>query len=131
MKTSVLSTIFLAALAGALPLLEVGELESGRRLLRRQGKLGGLGGCKAVTVIWSRGTSEPGGDVGTLVGRPFANALSKVLPGQVDFEGVNYSAGVVGYLIGGDPAGAATMAKQVTTVVSKCPNTKLVLGGYR
>jgi cutinase len=49
---------------------------------------------------------------------------------QVDFQGVSYSAGVVGYLIGGDRSGAATMAKMVTSTASKCPETKIVMGGY-
>jgi cutinase len=71
-------------------------------------------------------------DVGMLVGTLFSNVLSKTLgAGQVDFQGVSYNAGVGGYLIGGDPAGAKAMAKMVSQTASKCPNTKIVIGGYR
>jgi hypothetical protein len=70
-----------------------------------------LGGtCKTYTVIFARGTTEPG-NVGILVGPPFFDALrSLVGTSALTIQGVNdYSASIDGYLEGGDPAGSAEM----------------------
>jgi cutinase len=70
-----------------------------------------LGGtCKTYTVIFARGTTEPG-NVGILVGPPFFDALrSSVGSSALTIQGVNdYSASIDGYLEGGDPAGSAEM----------------------
>jgi cutinase len=70
-----------------------------------------LGGtCTTYTVIFARGTTEPG-NVGILVGPPFFDALrSLVGTSALTIQGVNdYSASVDGYLEGGDPAGSAEM----------------------
>jgi len=91
-----------------------------------------LGGtCTAYTVIFARGTTEPG-NVGILVGPPFFDALrSSVGTSALTIQGVNdYSASVDGYLEGGDPAGSAEMAVQIEAAYKACPNTKLVASGY-
>jgi cutinase len=70
-----------------------------------------LGGtCKTYTVIFARGTTEPG-NVGILVGPPFFDALRSVVGASaLTIQGVNdYSASIDGYLEGGDPAGSAEM----------------------
>jgi len=70
-----------------------------------------LGGtCKAYTVIFARGTTEPG-NVGILVGPPFFDALrAAVGSAALTIQGVNdYSASIDGYLEGGDPTGSAEM----------------------
>lgn len=70
-----------------------------------------LGGtCKAYTVIFARGTTEPG-NVGILVGPPLFSALkTKVGSSVVTIQGVNnYEADVSGYLEGGDAGGSAMM----------------------
>ncbi len=70
-----------------------------------------LGGtCKTYTVIFARGTTEPG-NVGILVGPPFFNALQSLVgTSALTIQGVNdYSASIDGYLEGGDPAGSAEM----------------------
>lgn len=67
------------------------------------------GSCKAVTVIWARGTTEPG-NVGVLVGPPFFNALkSRIGGGNVAIQGVPYNADVEGFLEGGSPGAENTM----------------------
>jgi cutinase len=67
------------------------------------------GDCKAVTVIFARGTTEPG-NVGVLAGPPFFNALrSAVGSSNVAIQGVAYPASIEGFLVGGDVAGSATM----------------------
>ncbi|KAH6679250.1 putative cutinase, partial [Halenospora varia] len=91
-----------------------------------------LGGtCKAYTVIFARGTTEPG-NVGILVGPPLFSALkTKVGSSVVTIQGVNnYEADVSGYLEGGDAGGSAMMAQQIAAAKTACPNTKLVASGY-
>ncbi|CZR62626.1 related to cutinase precursor [Phialocephala subalpina] len=87
-------------------------------------------GCKAMTVVFARGTTETG-NVGTLAGPPFFNALSaKVGAGNMAVQGVDYPADIPGFLAGGDKAGSALMAKMVGQAMTQCPNTKVVMAGY-
>src|SRR3954453_14201832 len=66
--------------------------------------------CAPVTVIFARGTIELG-NVGALAGPPFFNALADIIGNQNRaVQGVDYPATIPGYLEGGDPAGAATLA---------------------
>lgn len=89
------------------------------------------GGCKPVTIIFARGTLELG-NVGSLAGPPFFNALCDIVgEDNIAVQGVDYGATIAGYLEGGDPAGAATMASLAEQAVSQCPDTKIVLSGYR
>ncbi|MCJ1458959.1 hypothetical protein MMC28_009336 [Mycoblastus sanguinarius] len=86
--------------------------------------------CKALTVIFARGTSEPG-NVGTVAGPPFFEALqSAVGANMVALQGVNYSASWDGAFEGGDPTGSSTMASLVGQAIKQCPDTKVVLSGY-
>lgn len=87
--------------------------------------------CADVTVIFARGTGEAA-PIGTIVGPPFQSALQTALGSKsLSFQGVNYPASVAGFLEGGDPNGAATMAQDVTSTVNSCPSTKIVMSGYR
>ncbi|KAH7336321.1 putative cutinase [Rhexocercosporidium sp. MPI-PUGE-AT-0058] len=87
--------------------------------------------CKPYTVIFARGTVEPG-NVGILVGPPFFDALrARVGTSALAVQGVNeYKAGVAGYLAGGDVRGGVNMATQIATAFRTCPDTKLVVSGY-
>jgi len=89
------------------------------------------GSCKAYTVIFARGTAEPG-NVGILVGPPFFDALKSLVDSSaVTIQGVNnYDAGIDSYLEGGDPDGSAFMAAQIEQAYDSCPNTNLVVSGY-
>ncbi|KKY15688.1 putative cutinase precursor [Phaeomoniella chlamydospora] len=88
------------------------------------------GVCKAVTVIFARGTFEAG-NVGLLAGPPFFDALQKLIGSDnLAVQGVDYAASLEGYLEGGDPEGANTTASLVNLAASKCPNTQIVLSGY-
>ena len=65
--------------------------------------------CKTVTVIFARGTSEPG-NVGAVTGPPFFQALAaKIGSDQLAVQGVDYAANVAGIIAGGDPAGSKKM----------------------
>ncbi|PVH88783.1 carbohydrate esterase family 5 protein [Cadophora sp. DSE1049] len=87
--------------------------------------------CKPYTVVFARGTVEPG-NVGILVGPPFFDALrAKVGSAALAVQGVNdYKASIAGYLAGGDGKGSVNMATQIATAFKTCPNTKLVVSGY-
>jgi cutinase len=103
----------------AAPVLDIGEIEA------RQSS------CPDVQVYFARGTTETP-TLGTVVGPPFSAALSSQLSGKtLGFEGIAYPATVAGYLAGGDAGGATTMANAVTSKASSCPNTKIVISGYR
>jgi hypothetical protein len=65
--------------------------------------------CAAMSVIFARGTTEPG-NVGVLTGPEFFTALEATVGAQnVVVQGVDYSASIDGFLEGGDPAGSQTM----------------------
>lgn len=88
--------------------------------------------CSDLTLLFARGTTEPG-NVGLLAGPPFFQAVANALStsgSSLAVQGVDYGATIAGFLEGGDPVGAATLAGLVGMAVSKCPGTKVVLGGY-
>lgn len=88
-------------------------------------------GCKAMTVIFARGTTEQG-NVGSLSGPPFFAALAtSVGMENLAVQGVEYPANVQGFLAGGDANGSKSMAQLVTQAMTQCPNTKVVMSGYR
>lgn len=68
------------------------------------------GACKPYTVVFARGTTEPG-NVGILVGPPLFEALREKLgSSNLAIQGVNnYKADIEGYLEGGDPGGITSM----------------------
>ncbi|EHK25919.1 carbohydrate esterase family 5 protein [Trichoderma virens Gv29-8] len=85
--------------------------------------------CGDVTVLFARGTCDPG-NVGVLVGPFFFRSLQTALGSKtVGVKGVPYPASVQGFLSGSVQPGI-DMANQIKSVLSSCPNTKLVLGGY-
>nr|AGO59082.1 cutinase 1 [Sirococcus conigenus] len=87
--------------------------------------------CSDMTIIFARGTTEPG-TVGTLAGPPFFAAVKSQLGGRATLttQGVDYPANIAGFLAGGDPAGSQTMANDVKAALAACPDTKLVMAGY-
>lgn len=87
--------------------------------------------CADVTVIFARGTLETA-PIGSVVGPPFRTALQSALGSKsLNFIGVDYSASIAGFFEGGDPQGATTMANDVSSTASLCPNTAIVMSGYR
>ena len=123
---------FLTTLIAALPAYIPSTLDTRDATLQTRDDLSDTrndlldGTCKPVTIIFARG------NVGTLAGPPFFNALTDLVGDDtVAVQGVDYAASIAGYLEGGDPAGAATMAALANQAVSQCPGTKLVLSGYR
>jgi len=87
--------------------------------------------CPDVMTIFGRGTGEPS-SIGIFVGPYFDAALQRTLsPRTSTFMGVEYPASIIGYLEGGDPEGARRMAADVTSAANSCPNTQIVMTGYR
>ncbi|KAF3763112.1 family 5 carbohydrate esterase [Cryphonectria parasitica EP155] len=89
------------------------------------------GECADVTLIFARGTDEPG-NVGALVGPEFYSALQSALGSTTSiFQGVNdYDASVTQYLEGGSTTAASDMATLVTQAFTQCPDTQVVMSGY-
>ncbi|TVY65673.1 Cutinase, partial [Lachnellula suecica] len=87
--------------------------------------------CPKMTVLFARGTSEPG-NVGILTGPPFFTAMADYINGtnQLAIQGVDYPADLVGFLAGGSPIGGAVMAALINHTLTSCPTTPLVLSGY-
>jgi Cutinase len=66
-------------------------------------------GCTKMTVIFARGTTEPG-NVGLVTGPPFFDALSAMIgANSISVQGVEYPASIEGFLQGGDATGSQTM----------------------
>ena len=87
------------------------------------------GGCKAMTVLFARGTTELG-NMGSIAGPPFVSAVGAMMGGNIAVQGIEYPADVPGFLVGGDAGGSKLMAQMVGQVRAKCPDTKLVMAGY-
>ncbi len=90
-----------------------------------------LGLCRPVTVIFARGTIELG-NVGSLAGPPFFNALDFAIGAQyLGIQGVPYPASIWGYLTGCDVGGGKTLAALTEQAMAQCPDSQIVLSGYR
>lgn len=50
---------------------------------------------------------------------------------QVAVQGVDYGATIDEFLEGGDPVGSALMASLISQAAKQCPNTKILVSGYR
>ncbi|EMD62191.1 hypothetical protein GGP41_002352 [Bipolaris sorokiniana] len=87
------------------------------------------GACKAMTILFARGTTEIG-NMGTVAGPPFVSAVGAMMGGNVAVQGIEYPADVPGFLVGGDAGGSKLMAQMVGQVKAKCPDTTLVMAGY-
>jgi len=122
-------TLFLAALLAPLSLAAPASLST-RQLSDTANDLLDGSPCKALLLIFARGTTETG-NIGTIVGPPFGDALKAGLgASNVAVQGVDYPASIDGFLEGGDPTGSATMASLLSQAISQCPDSKIVLGGY-
>ncbi|TLD27387.1 carbohydrate esterase family 5 protein [Venturia nashicola] len=78
--------------------------------------------CKKAALLFARGTGEPG-NMGFVVGPGLGSGMKKAMNGDVLIQGVDYSTNFSG-------GGATEMVKLVKSIKAKCPNTKIVLGGY-
>lgn len=66
--------------------------------------------CKALTVLFARGTDSPG-NVGSGTGPAFFQAIASLIgANNVAIQGIDYPASIIGFLQGGDTAGGVLMA---------------------
>ncbi|MGE2833303.1 cutinase family protein [Mycobacterium sp. SMC-4] len=89
--------------------------------------------CPDIGVVFARGTAEPPGVGG--VGQRFVDSLrAQVVPRTVGVHGVNYPAS--SNFSGGTAftmnvvEGMRDETQHLRSVVSACPNTRMILGGY-
>ncbi|KAH8594244.1 cutinase-domain-containing protein [Bisporella sp. PMI_857] len=123
--TTILSSLL--ALTSALPAAQVEQ----RQAVQTTRNELITGACKKVTIIFGRGSGQPG-NVGSIVGPPFFTTLSSRLgASNVAVQGVDYPATYEDAVAGGSRAGAATLVSLAQLASSKCPNTQIVLSGYR
>lgn len=62
-----------------------------------------------MTIVFARGTTERG-NVGTIVGPPFLEAVRQASNGMnVNMQGVEYPADIRGFMRGGDAGGSSRM----------------------
>jgi cutinase len=113
------------------PLLVLTPLASAALTSSTQNDVTNGSGCKAMTVLFARGTTEIG-NMGTVAGPPFVSSLGKMMGGAQNLavQGIAYPADVPGFLAGGDAGGSKLMAQMVGQVMTACPNTALVMAGY-
>ncbi|KAI5784723.1 cutinase [Geopyxis carbonaria] len=90
------------------------------------------GGCKNVVMLYARASTETG-NIGSSVGPLLKSYLTSSL-GADNFamQGIDYPATLEdNFLTGGTTQAAmTTMANLITDVATKCPDAKIVAGGY-
>ena len=83
--------------------------------------------CPDVSVVFARGTAEPAG-LGR-VGQAFVDDLRGELGGRsVGVAAVNYPASYD--FLQSAPAGADDASAQIQATAARCPDTRIVVGGY-
>jgi cutinase len=84
-------------------------------------------GCPDVEVVFARGTGEPVGPGGP--GQAFFDSLTSQLPGKVvNLYPVDYPS--TNDYVNSAHAGADDAVAHVQGTAARCPNTRIVLGGY-
>jgi cutinase len=82
-------------------------------------------------VIFARGTVSPG-NMGNTVGPPFVEAIAAIVGNDsIAVQGIDYPASILGFLEGGDDDGSVLLANLTETAMIECPDTHVVVSGYR
>ena len=84
--------------------------------------------CLPYTLIFSKGTLEIG-DLGDTVGPALELGLDLAAPGEWTVMGVDYENTIDGDYCLGLPGGVVA-AEVLESVVSSCPDTKIIMSGY-
>jgi cutinase len=128
MHSHLISILLFAAAAIAAP-LDAANQFSGPAVAASDNVEAG-GPCKPITMIYARGTWEPGSPP-SQVAAPLIKALEVKYPGKVEALIVEYDGGASGYLTGGSVDGTQKMEKMTKEAASRCPDSKILLVGYR
>jgi hypothetical protein len=87
--------------------------------------------CAEIILIFARGTGNPG-NIGVSLGYPLFEAMRDGLNQTVIAQGVlPYPAKAIGYLKGGSAEGVDSMVTLTYKARCQCPNSGLVLAGFR
>ena len=86
------------------------------------------GVCAPLTVVYARGTNEPG-NIGSVVGPRMFWSFANEMNGNIALQGVNYPADSYGNVVRG-ATGAPSMTALALQAKAQCPETKLALIGY-
>jgi cutinase len=70
--------------------------------------------CRAISLIYARGTSQQGNVGDAAAVGPLASRVGGT--SKLAIQGVTYSASVSGFLAGGDAAGSTTMTNLISSV---------------
>ena len=90
------------------------------------------GGCRNVTFIFARGSTEVG-NIGNDVSGPLSLALkAKYGDSFIATQGVDYPASLLTNLLpkGCSPKGIAHMAGDIQLAATQCPDSQIIVGGY-
>lgn len=90
------------------------------------GGAGASGGCPALQLVFARGTTEMQGTLG-VVGKPLCTGLQAQVPNTACYD-VVYSSNAE-YMMT-VAAGGQTADGFIRSLKTRCPDTKVVLGGY-
>ncbi|KAF1828557.1 cutinase [Decorospora gaudefroyi] len=85
--------------------------------------------CADMTLIFARGTTEPG-NVGLVTGPPFIDALNEQKgSASLSVQGVEYPASFAGFNRNGSD-GVPSMTMFINQAITDCPDTKIIMSGY-
>ncbi|KAF1986287.1 carbohydrate esterase family 5 protein, partial [Aulographum hederae CBS 113979] len=91
------------------------------------------GPCQNIFLVYARGSTEVG-NMGELMGPQLCNSLKRKYPNQTGCQGVGgpYRAGLMDNvsLSGTTPAAIGEASRMLNDAMTKCPNAKIVAGGY-
>ena len=90
-----------------------------------------MGKCAPAAVIFARGTFD-GGNIGVWVGPQLLQPLKEQGIAIQGVDAAQYPADLKGYLKeGGSDSGAKSLAATVTSYAQKCPDSAIVISGWR
>ncbi|CAM5741636.1 cutinase family protein [Mycolicibacterium aubagnense] len=121
-RTVVTSVRSAVALVGAAASVATGLVVSTAAAPARLIGAAAAASCPQVEVVFARGRNEPPG-VGR-VGTAFVDALRAKVPQNIGVYAVNYPANIE------IPQGANDISSRIQDMASRCPDTRLVIGGY-
>ncbi|KAK0726681.1 cutinase-domain-containing protein [Apiosordaria backusii] len=89
------------------------------------------GGCPDIAILFARGTNEAG-NIGMVAGPSFFEHVKKEAGKNktVEIQGLDYDAGLKGFLRGGDKNGSKKVRSEIRSYSKRCRQTKLVVSGY-
>jgi Cutinase len=107
---------------------DLGFSTSARRGLKFPRRRNEKRACKAYTLLFARGTAEPGA-MGISVGPALRSALQSANFNKWDISGIDYDASISGDYCLGLPGGVVA-TKDITEAIEDCPDSLIFVSGY-